>query len=224
MALSSIKYTGPPGFAQYEDLTYDLDDASLSLIKCLKLATPLVEGDDSAATDFTAEVLQAMGYEHRNTVVRRRKTLRLDMCGEEVYTQANIGLIGVNYNILLVVQEDKSHINPAADPRAQLVTDAIAVFQVSNANRINRLFLPALESQVVPGITMTGTFPRFYKTHVTSTLDLCIRGGLCPPLQTPVHRHMPPVVGRPSEGMTGLANRVIILGCYEAFKKFVYQQ
>jgi hypothetical protein len=223
------KYTGPPGFAQYEELTDDLDQPSLSLIVRL-LATRRAEDDDSAAiqVDFTHEVLRAMGYENRHRFVRRRKALLLDICGEEVHTQADVCVLRAGNhnadNMLLVVQVDRSHIDPAANPEAQLAAHAIAAFQMNNANRRDRLFLPALECLVVPGITVSGTFPRFYKIHVTSALDLCVRGGLYHPVQTTIHRHTPCVPGRSSEGMKPLGNRVHILECYEASKKIVYPQ
>ena len=61
---------------------------------------------------------------------------------------------------LLLVQEDKTHTNPS-DPEAQLVADTIAAFQENNMKRVNGLFLEPLEMQMIPGITMVGTFPRF---------------------------------------------------------------
>jgi hypothetical protein len=110
-------YTGPLGFAQYEDVTDDLDEASVRLINLLKAAARPMEGEESAVDDFAALLLRAMGYERRDTFVPTRKTLRLDMSGEEVCTQADICLMDVkSSNILLVVQEDKSHINLKKDP------------------------------------------------------------------------------------------------------------
>jgi hypothetical protein len=40
-----------------------LDPASLSLMKRLDLAARIVEGEESAVDDFTAEVLRTLGYE-----------------------------------------------------------------------------------------------------------------------------------------------------------------
>jgi hypothetical protein len=104
------------------------------------------------------------------------------------------------------------------------VANAIAAFQMNNANRVNNLFLPALESEIIPGITLTGTFPRFYKIHVTSALDRCVREGLYPAIKTTVYRHTPRIQERYGDAMNPLANRVLMLGFYEAFKNFVYRQ
>ena len=92
----------------------------------------------------------------------------------------------VSSEILLLVQEDKTHINPS-DPEAQLMAEAIGAFQENNAKRVNELFLEPLEMQMIPGITMVGTFPRFYKIKVTTDLDRCVRFGQYPEIQTVVY-------------------------------------
>jgi hypothetical protein len=213
-------YSGPNGFAEHEATVNDLDDASLALIKRLDLATRLVEGEESAVDDFAAEVLRAMGYETRDTIVRTRKNIRLHMCGEVVFAKTDVCLLGVGSDILLLVQEDKTHIYPS-EPEPQLIAEAIAAFQTNNRRRENDLFLPPLAEQVFPGIAMIGTFPRFYKIRVTNALERCIRYGEYPAEQTIVYRHTPRVPRRRSEGMKPLDNRRLILRCYEAFKQFV---
>ena len=102
------------------------------------------------------------------------------------------------------------------------MAEAIAAFQENNAKRVNDLFLEPLEMQVILGITMVGTFPRFYKITVTADLDHCVRFGQYPETQTVVYRHTPRVPRRRSDGMRPLDNRKLVLRCYEAFKKIVY--
>ena len=75
---------------------------------------------------------------------------------------------------------------------------------------------------MIPGITMVGTFPGFYKIKVTADLDCCVRLGQYPELQTVVYRHTPRVPRRRSDGMRPLDNRKFVLRCYEAFKEIVY--
>jgi hypothetical protein len=171
--------------------------------------------------DFAAELLRAMGYERDHTIVRTRKSIRLHICGEIVSAKTDVCIMDVSSEILPLVQEDKSHINPS-DPEAQLIAAAIATFQENNAKRMNDLFLEPLEVQVIPGITMVGTFPRLYKVKVTADLDHSVRFGLYPETQTVVYRHTPRVPRRRSDGMRPLDNRKLVLRCYEAFKKFVY--
>jgi hypothetical protein len=212
---------GPVGFIEHEDRVQGLDAPSLSLIKRLDLAMKILEGEESAVDDFAAELLRVMGYEKDETVVRTRKSIRLHMCGEIVFAKTDVCLMDASSEILLLVQEDKTHINPS-DPEAQLMAEAIAAFQENNTKRVNDLFLEPLEMQVIPGITMVGTFPRFYKIKVTADLDQCIRFGQYPETQTVVYRHTPRVPRRRSDGMRPLDNRKLVLRCYEAFKKFVY--
>jgi hypothetical protein len=213
-------YTGPTGFLQHEDRVQGLDASSLALIKRLDLAMEIMEGEESAVDDFAAELLRVLRYETDKTVVRTRKNIRLSMCGEQVYAKTDVCVLDADSKILLLVQEDKAHINPA-DPEPQLVAEAIAAFQANNEKRVNDLFLDPLRDKVFPGITMTGTFPRFYKIRVTNDLDHCVRHGLYPATKTTVHRHTPRVPRRRSDGMRPLDNRELILRCYEAFRQFV---
>ena len=213
-------YCGPAAFVQYEDRAQVIDAASLSLLKRLDLAAMIVDGEESAVDDFAVEVLRALGYETDQTVIRTRKNIRLQMCGELVHAKTDVCVLDINSSLLLLVQEDKSHLNPS-DPEAQLIAEAIAAFQHNNKKRVDELFLDPLEEQVIPGITMVGTFPRFYKIRVTSELDRCVRHGAYPSSSIIVDRHTPRVPKRRSDGMKPLDNRRLVLQCYEAFRKFV---
>ncbi|KAF8628618.1 hypothetical protein AX17_005953 [Amanita inopinata Kibby_2008] len=215
------EYKGPVGFVEHEDRVQGLDTPSLALIKRLDLAMKILEGEESAVDDFAAELLRVMGYEMDQTVIRTRKSLQLLMCGENVFAKTDVCLLDASSEILLLIQEDKTHINPS-NPEAQLIAEAIATFQQNNAKRVDDLFLEPLETQVIPGITMVGTFPRFYKIKVTTDLDNSIRFGQYPAMQTVVYRHTPRVPRRRSDGMRPLENRRLVLRCYEAFKKIVY--
>jgi len=171
---------------------------------------------------FAAELLRVMGYEREDTVVRTRKNIRpLNLCSQIVIAKTDVCLMDAASEIFLLVQEDKTHINPS-DPEAQLIAEAIGAFQENNSIRVNELFLDPLEMQVIPGITMVGTFPRFYKITVTSDFDLCVRFGQYPTTHTVVYRHTPRVPSRRSDGMRPLDNRKLVLRCYEGFKKIVF--
>jgi hypothetical protein len=62
-------YTGPAGFIQHEDHVQGLDPSSLALIKHLNLAMKVMDGEESAVDDFTAELLRVLGYETERTVI-----------------------------------------------------------------------------------------------------------------------------------------------------------
>lgn len=144
-----------------------LDRPSLSLIKRLDLAMKLNEGEESAVDDFAVALLQAVDYEGEDTVIRTHKNICFQMCDE------------ATSQVLLLVQEDRSHINPS-DSEGELIAEAIGAFQQDNARRQGDLILPPLEMQVIPGIAMVRTFPRFYKIKVTKELDMAIRFGQYP--------------------------------------------
>jgi hypothetical protein len=81
-----------------------------------------------------------------------------------------------------------------------------------------------LDSQTFPGITMVGVVPIFYRIPVTAELVQCVQAGRYSPKQTIVQRCIPPVPDRdayPEEGLVPLANRRIVMQCFEAFKTFV---
>ena len=216
-------YTGPAGFMQHQDRVQGLDASSLALIKRLDLAMKVMDGEESAVNDFAAELLRATRYETEETVIRTRKNIRFIMCGEQVYATTDVCVLDADSRILLLVQEDKTHIHPQ-DPEPELVAEAIATFQSNNAKRVDDLFLNPLQTTVLPGITLAGTFPRFYKIRVTADLDHCVRHGLYPATPTIVYRHTPRVPRRRSDGMRPLGNREVILGCYEAFRQTVLSQ
>ena len=210
------KREGLVSFLQHEGRVEGLDDSLLALIKRLDLAMKITAGEESAVVDFTAELLRAIGYEKKSTVVCTRKDIRFIMCGEPIYAKTDVCILDHVSEILLLVQEDKSHIRPQ-DPESQLIAAAIATFQSNNAIRVNDLFQNPLPTMVIPGITMTGTFPKFYKIEVTADLERCVRYGQFPAVKTIVYRHTPRVPGRRSDGMRPLDNREHIVRCYGGF-------
>ena len=135
----------PVSFVQVESLSipaHDVDAASKALLKRLNLAMTLYEGEESAVDDFIAELLRALGYETDDTaVVRTRKTLRLFLCGERVCAKTDVCVLDTSVGVLLVVQEDKCHLNPTAvEPEPQLIAETIAAFQENNAKRDRALW------------------------------------------------------------------------------------
>jgi len=72
-----------------------------------------------------------------------------------------------------------------------------------------------------PALTVVGTTPAFYKVTVTVALSKAVQTGTYPEIETPVFRYIPALPRRNSEGMRPLPNRLEILRCLEAFKRFV---
>ncbi|KAE9398240.1 hypothetical protein BT96DRAFT_1020243 [Gymnopus androsaceus JB14] len=205
-----------------------VDEASWTVLCQLELAMTSwtsaeadIIGGDTAL--FTVVLLRSLGYIHRPRVFRTRKELRFVTCGENKDANLDVSIIDHSVNaVILLVQEDR-RLHAQMNPHHQLIAKAIAAFQDLNARR-ESAGLDALSSKVIPGITMVGTFPTFFKIPVTQELNRCVIGGIFPSTPTIVTGHVP-VIPRPnsrfSEGMKPLDNRRIILECFEAFKKFI---
>ena len=107
----------------------------------------------------------------------------------------------------------------ADDPEPQLISNAIAAFYQNNYRR-RHVGLPTLPNKLIPGITMVGTAPIFYRIPVTEALvDSLITASF--PAETVVLKFVPPVLDVQryvSDGMRPLENRRVILQCFEAFK------
>ena len=124
--------------------------------------------------------------------------------------------------ITLLVQEDKRHLEQL-EPEPQIISEATSSFQ-SNNTRLSRMGLPTLNQMTIPGITIFGTAPTFYKINITTALVEAVEAGMYPSQATIVHKLVPlvPRLKRLERyGMRPLEHRAAILGCFEAFKQFV---
>lgn len=198
------------------------DERNYTLLRYMDLAMNPVPAQESAVDDFAIELLKTLGYARRPRVVRSRVDIPLFICGEQHHAKTDVCIVDTD-EILLLIQEDKRHLEEK-DPEPQLIVEAIAAFQANNDKRTRILGQDAIAHKTVPGITMTGTSPVFYKIPVTIELADSVLMGQYPPIRTVVHAHLPPVprpARRLSEGMRPLDNRATILTCYEAFKQFV---
>ena len=195
----------------------------------MKHAMNIVPEQESAVDDFTAHLLKLLGYDEPDRIVRQRVDLPLFMCGSRVPTRTDLCVVNRSlsvglHDIVLLVQEDKRHLDKL-DPEPQLIAEAIATFQ-RNKRRLSRMGLPMPNQMTIPGITIIGTAPTFFKISITSALVKAVETGIYPSQDTIVHRLVPPVP-RPhlleEHGMKPLDNRAIILGCFEAFKQYIHQ-
>ena len=207
------------------NLTADemVDDENYMLVRYINAATSPIPGEESAVVDFVMHLFRVMGYQNRRRDLRSRKSIPLFVCGSWMYAKMDVCVMDQN-EILLLVQEDKQHIEPC-DAKSQLVADAIAAFQFNNTRRQDVLGLPLLESKVMAGITITGTSPTFFTIPVTTELSQAVEAGQYPATPTIVAMHVPDLPRpsrRLSEGMRPLDNTRQILACFEAFKQFIF--
>jgi hypothetical protein len=198
------------------------DDSNYKLLRYMDLAMDSVPTQESAVDDFAVHLLTVLGYVPRTRMARTRADIPLRICGEHRHAKTDVCIIDLD-DIVLLVQEDKQH-KELKDPEPQLIVEAIAAFQNNNWRRVYLLGHDAIPSKVIPGITLVGSSPTFFKVLVTAELARAVEYGVFPVTPTIVHAHLPALprpARRLSEGMKPLDNRRQILSCYEAFKRFV---
>jgi hypothetical protein len=217
----------PPPVVGRELLTNDAaedmgNEADYKLLRYMKLAMDATPAEESAVDNFAVHLLTLLGYVPRTKMARTHTDIPILICGQEYQAKTDVCIVDSD-DLLLLVQEDKQH-KESKDPEPQLIAEAIAAFQSNNYRRACILGQDPIVHKVVPGITLTGTSPIFYKIPITTQLAECVALGVFRATPTVVHAHLP-AVARParrlSEGMKPLDNRAVILSCYEAFKKFV---
>jgi len=179
------------------------------------------KGEESLVDDFAAFILGMFGYDEPERIIHQRKEISFIMCGMEVDAKPDVCVMSES-EYLLLVQEDKRGTN-RTDPEPQLIAEAIAAFYQNNLRR--RLAgHPPMNSQTIPGITMVGVVPVFYRIPITVELVQCVQAGSFPTQPTIVQRCIPPVPNPdayPDEGLVPVTNRVVVMQCFEAFKAFV---
>jgi hypothetical protein len=196
-------------------------DSNYKLVRYMDLAMNPVPAEDPAVVDFAVCLLTLLGYAPRTRMTRARADIPLTNCGQQCHAKTDVCI--VDEDDILLVQEDKRH-KERKDPEPQLIAEAIAAFQANNTRRARVLDEEVIDAKVMPGITLVGSSPTFYKIPVTKQLSQAVALGHFPATQTIVYAHLP-AVPRPacrlSEGMKPLDNRRHILACCEAFRQFV---
>lgn len=127
-------------------------------------------------------------------------------------------VIGDDDEVLLLLDAEREILG---NTEPQLVAQTIAAYAANNKVRAASPDLPPLADATLPAILMQGTVPTFYKIPVTAELCAAVQQGAYPALETRVLRYAPVLPSLHEPGMRLLENRVEILACLEAFKRFV---
>ena len=199
---------------------HDTDDKKTrQLLHFLDLAMTPKIGQEAAVVNFAAELLRGLDYDDAHRIVFIRHAIPFLICGENSVAQTDVCIMDDD-EILLLLQEDEK-LTSMKDPEPQIIAEAIATFALNNRKRERNLHLPLRNSIMFPCLTMVGTSPTFYKITVTAALSRAVQTGSFPRSETRVHRYIPTLPHRNSEGMRSLPNRLEILRCLEAFKRFL---
>jgi hypothetical protein len=207
------------GFMTAETRHDAVDKTTRQLLHYLDLAMDPKIGQEAAVDNFAAELLRGLNYDDENRIVFIRHAIPFLICGGNSVAQTDVCIMDDN-EILLLLQEDK-RLTSMKDPEPQVIAEAIAAFALNNRKRERDLNLPLCNSIMFPCLTMVCTSPIFYKITVTAALSKAVQTGSFPERETRVLRYIPALPRRNSEGMRPLPNRLEILRCLEAFKKFL---
>ncbi|KAF8589536.1 hypothetical protein K439DRAFT_1612752 [Ramaria rubella] len=173
-------------------LTDITDDHIYNVIMSMGWAVFKDSREESAFDDFTVELLRLLNYNSKGQIFRTRKDLPLLMCGESMKAKPNLCIIDTDqWGIILLIEEDKHLSNVEA--HAQLVAEAIACFAYNNEHR-QCTQLPELSRMVIPGVTLVGTSPNFFKIPVTRDLEYTVCHGVAPKEKTIIPTHRPEVL------------------------------
>jgi hypothetical protein len=158
-------------------------------------------------------------YDDENRLVFIRHAIPFLICGENSVARTDVCIMD-DHEILLLLQEGKRWTS-TKNPGPQVIAEAIAAFALNNRKRERDLDLPPCNSILFSCLTMVGTTPVLYKIAITAALGKAVQTGIWLEIETRVLRYVPALPRRNSEGMHPLPNRLEILRCLEAFKKFM---
>ena len=164
---------------------------------------------------FIIETLRLLDFDEYNTVMSIRHTIPFTICGINSVAQPDLSLIHDRGFVLLSLVQEKG----SDDGEAQVVAQAIAVFQFNN--RMRREYgLSPLDAMTIPCITISRTRPTFYLAPVTTELSEAVIGGRYPKHTTQVLScHTVPKKLYISFGMWDTEYRKLALKCFLAFKE-----
>ena len=199
-----------------------VDKKTSRLLHYLDQAMDSKSGQEATSANFAAELLKTLDYDDENRLVFIRRTIPFFNHGINSVAQPDVCIMDDDGQIQLLLQVDTSLTN-MKDPEPQVIAGAIAAFALNNRKRERELHLPLCDSITIPCLTMAGTSPIFYKVTVTAALSKAIQVGSYYAYTNPtrVFRYIPTLPCKNGEGMRSLPNRLEILRCLEAFKKFV---
>ncbi|KAF8147671.1 hypothetical protein B0H34DRAFT_738734 [Crassisporium funariophilum] len=206
------------GFMINESRETATDTKTKQQLHYLDLAMDPKMGLEAAVDNFAAELLRGLEYDDNDRIVLIRYAIPFLICGETSIAQTDVCVM--DDEILLLLQDDK-RLTSMKDPEPQVIAGAIAAFAKNNMTRERHLNLQPRDAITFPALTMIGTTPAFYKITVTSALSKAVQTGTYPELETRVHRYIPALPRKNSEGMRPLPDRLEILRCLQAFKRFL---
>ena len=179
--------------------------------------------DESAVADFIAALLRALDFAPNEAAIRTGKNFAFRSGREKRYAKADVCIVE-GTNPLLIVQQDKSHVDPlGGDVDARLIATAIAAYDEDSLYQEEYGLYPRPGNGRLVGIVMRGPWPTFFRIDLPNQ----IRNKVLEPefdvvinqenlhVGTATVRAYQPVVPRPQQrvkkGMKPLNNRTLLV-------------
>jgi len=211
-----------------EDAVYG-DKGAYELLQYLDATTIRTFGEESPVNDFVVTLLRALNFAPKGTMIRTRKDFRFLSHTDTQHVKADVCILE-GTDPVLIIQEDKSHLDPFHNAFVGLITTALASF-CADASHREQYNTMARHSDIVHGIIMNGSWPTFYKIAGLKQLAAIWKwkpiygeGYSCEDIQIRAYRpSVPRPLQREREGMKPLDNRKIVLYSFLRFKHLVFE-
>jgi hypothetical protein len=197
------------------------------LIKNIISVTKTHKNMESSVDEFAKILFEIFDYDEKDLTICMREEIQLEMCGSKTSAKPDICIETSKLTIKLLVQEDKSYQVSSSksltntNPEAQVIAEAIGAFQENNKIKM-KFGKPIKENQLIPCITMLGTYPTFYLFTVTKKLADSVKNGEEPKNITVIKQYKIPMFSLSFSDAILINNyKLHILQCYAALKKFV---
>ena len=212
-----------------EDAVYG-DKEAYELLQYLDATTIRTLGEESPVNDFVVALLRALNFAPKGTMIRTRKDFPFLSYCDIQNVKADVCILE-GTDPVLIIQEDKSHLDPFHNAFVGLITTALASFCADSSHRAQYNIMER-RNDIVYGIIMNGSWPTFFKIPGLRQLDMVwrsklINGGSYSSWRGIKIRAYRPGVPRPlqreREGMKPLDSRKVILHSFLRFKHLVFE-
>jgi hypothetical protein len=125
---------------------------------------------DSTTSNFVVALLRALDFAPKGTMVRTGKNFSFRLGGKKRYAMADICIVE-GTDPLLIVQQDKLHVDLGRYADSRLIATAIAAYDKDSLHRV-KYGLPARSGRRrIVGIVISGSWPTFFKIDPISLIS-----------------------------------------------------
>jgi len=181
-------------------------------------------GEGSPVNDFVVALLHALNFVLKGAMIWTQKNFLFRTPNDVQHVKADVCILE-GTDPLLVIQEDKLHLDPFYNVFVCLIATVVASFSADASYRQQYDILER-RTDTMHGIIMNGSWPTFYKIPYLRTLADFITEGRQWDSSIQIKAYRPTVprpLEREREGMKPLDNRKIIISSFLRFKYLMFE-